>query len=420
MTDEDSLGKKQNDIPEQNSGQGEVSLLDLLLVIARQRNLILILFGVITVGGLIYSFVAPIQYRSSARVVREVQVDGPSGISGGLSALRGLGISLGGASSGLSPESYPSILQSREVRLSVARDTFYFPDEGKPMTYVDYVNREGSWVGEVVSGVRRYTIGLPSRIVDFFEDTPEKVDTIGRRGDGSGAVMYPTEEEEEAIEALSSLVSVSINPETGIMTISVTSDNPVLAARMTESFITHLRDRIRVIRTEKERQNLDFIRTRFEEVKQELTEAEQKMARFNDRNQDITSASLRTERERLQRQVQFASDLYSELQAKVTQAEIDLKRSEPVITILEHPAPPSERYAPQRTLIMLVTFVLAGMIAVGVATLNSFFSSQGESREEKEKIKEIREKLLPKRLQSKNGAAKDGSSVRQREEELDV
>jgi uncharacterized protein involved in exopolysaccharide biosynthesis len=377
-----------------------VSLLDLLLVVARQRNLILIVFSIITVSGLIYSFIAPIEYRSSARVVREVQMDAPSGISGGLSALRGLGISLGGASSGLSPESYPSILQSREVRLSVARDTFFFPGEGQSMTYVDYANREGSWAGKVLDGIRRYTIGLPSRVVDVFGEKTARRDTALDEDAARGLVVYPNEEEEKAIEALAENVGVSIDPETGIMTIAATAGYPVLAAEMTESFITHLSDRIRVIRTEKERQNLDFIRTRFEEAKQKLTEAEQKLARFNDRNQDITSASLRTERERLQRQVQFASDLYSELQAKVTQAEIDLKRSEPVITILEHPAPPPERSAPQRTLIMLVTFVLAGVVALGVAALNSFFLSQTESPKEGEKIREIRERLLPQWFQT--------------------
>ena len=100
--------------------EDEVSLLDILLVLARHKTLIARTVLVFTLLGVTYALLAPEEYTSSAKVVREAQSEGgglPSGIPSG--ALSGLGISLGGSASGLTPAVFPDVLQSREVRLAV-------------------------------------------------------------------------------------------------------------------------------------------------------------------------------------------------------------------------------------------------------------------------------------------------------------
>ncbi|MBT8401438.1 MAG: hypothetical protein KJO98_13245, partial [Rhodothermia bacterium] len=120
----------------------EISLIDLLLVVARYKRVILMTIGVFFVVGFLYALFAPDEYTSSAKVVREIQADASSlGNIGALSALRGFGLSLGAATTGLTPEAYPDITKGREVKLAVVRDTFFFPDMGESMTYVDYVER---------------------------------------------------------------------------------------------------------------------------------------------------------------------------------------------------------------------------------------------------------------------------------------
>jgi len=57
-----------------------------------------------------------------------------------------------------------------------------------------------------------------------------------------------------------------------------------------------------------------------------------------DRNRDIQTARLRTEVERLQRQVTIKMELYRELQTQLMQAEIELQHIQPVITLVEAPS----------------------------------------------------------------------------------
>jgi tyrosine-protein kinase Etk/Wzc len=80
-----------------------VSLLDILLVLARHKTLIVRTVLVFALLGVTYALLAPEEFTSEARVVREAQTDGDVSLPGGISpgALSGLGINLGGASSGL-------------------------------------------------------------------------------------------------------------------------------------------------------------------------------------------------------------------------------------------------------------------------------------------------------------------------------
>jgi uncharacterized protein involved in exopolysaccharide biosynthesis len=378
--------------PQRPYAEDEVSLLDILLVIARHKQLILRTVLVFTVLGVAYALLASEEYTSTAKVVREAQEDMPSGLSGGLAALQGFGINIGGASSGLTPQAYADILSSREVRLAVVRDTFYFADEDTMTTFVDYVDRPPGLVGTIL----KYTIGLPGTIMEAVQgDQRTAVETQ------SGARVYPTEAEEEAIKAIGDRISSSVDQETGLMSVSATAGEASLAAGLTESFLQHLTDRVSAIRTEKARRNLAFMEDRFTEVEQELRAAEEELATFVDRNSGIQSARLETERERLQRQVSFKSELYQQLQAQVTQARIELQRSEPVITVVEEPVPPLRRSAPRRMLVVLLCLILGGILGLAGAFVKSFLDSTEDDAEENEKLEEIKKSLVPAKLRSK-------------------
>jgi len=366
--------------------EDKVSLLDILLVLARNRTLVARTVLVVTLLGLSYAILAPEEYTSDARVVREAQSEGgnlPGGISPG--ALSGFGINLGGSASGLTPAAYPDVLQSREVRLAVVRDTFRFPNAERPMTYVDYVNRPAGPIGILLD----YTLWLPwtikEKIGGAVSESPAPAGTTD-----AGEPLIPSEKEDEALESIADMVSASVNEETGLMTISVTAGGPQLAADLAESFLDHFTSRVREIRTEKVRERLQFVEGRFEEAERELEKAENRLAQFLERNQNPTTASLQFQRNRLQRQVSFKEQLYSELQSKRTQTRLDLQRRQPVVTVVEEPVPPVKRSAPKRTLIVLLSLVLGVFFGTGAAFVRASFDEMRSGEEGKEKLSELR------------------------------
>ncbi|WP_162713353.1 Wzz/FepE/Etk N-terminal domain-containing protein [Salinibacter ruber] len=376
--------------------EDEVSLLDLLLVLARNKTLIVRTVLVFTLLGVTYALLAPEEFTSEARVVREAQQEGPNlGNIGGVAALQGLGVNLGGAQSGLTPEAFPDVLKGRRVRLSVVRDTFSFSDAERPMTFVGYVNQPPSAFGLVL----KYTLKLPWTIKnELFERG-----TVHKSADTQKA-LFPAEEEAKAMEKIKGMVNARVDQQSGMMTIGVTAQNPRLAASLTQSFIEHLTTRVRRIRTEKVRERLQFVEQRFQEAEKELEAAEERLAQFLERNQNPTTASLQFRRDRLQRQVSFKEQLYSEFQSQLTQTRLDLQRRQPVVTVVEEPVPPVEPSAPNRLLITVLSLFLGAFVGVGGAFVAAFFSMDKSDPERREKVEQIRDAFaadyLPRRVRT--------------------
>ncbi len=373
--------------------EDEVSLLDILLVLARNKTIIVRTVLVFTVLGVTYSLLAPLEYTSETKVVRETQGKGPN-LSGGLGGLAGglaggavSGI-LGGASAGLGPEAYTDVLTGRAVRLAVVRDTFRFPDAERPMTYVDHVNQPPGTLGIIL----KYTLQLPwtlkSALGEAISGSPAPAGTTA-----AGKLLVPSEEENKALKDIADKVSASVDQESGLMTISVTAGGSRLAASLAESFLSHFTERVRKIRTEKVRERLEFVKTRFNDAEQELEAAEDRLAQFLERNQNPTTATLQFRRDRLQRQVSFKEQLYSELQSQLTQTRLDLQRRQPVVTVVEEPVPPMKRSAPKRTFIVLLMVIIGGIFGVVAAFLSTYFRSVKRTPAQSEKLEEIKEVL---------------------------
>jgi uncharacterized protein involved in exopolysaccharide biosynthesis len=367
----------------------EISVLDILLVLAKNKSLIIRTVLVTVVLGVTYALAAPEQFTSTATVARESQENAPQ-LSGGLGALQqGLGISLGGGGGGLTPAAYPKVLQSREVRLAVVRDTFRFPDAERPMTFVEYVNRPSGMLSKVLD----YTIYLPLKLKSMFGRAVED-EASTTPVDSTNALVYPTGAEQNALNSIRHRVTTSINQDNGLMTVQATGGSRQLAAELASSFVRHLRERVRQIRTEQVREQLRFVKLRFEEAQQELVTAEDRLAEFLERNQNPTTPTLQFQRDRLRRQVRFKEQLYSNLQSQLTQARLEVKRQQPVVTVVEQPIPPKYRSAPNRTAIVILSGALGVLFGCIIAFLRSNVRTASFEGEDKEKIRRIKEHLI--------------------------
>jgi uncharacterized protein involved in exopolysaccharide biosynthesis len=362
----------------------EVSLMDALLVVVRNKRVIFRTVLVFVVLGLTYSLLSSDEYTASADVIRETESEVPN-IGGGLSALQGLGINLGAVSGGLNPEAFPQILRSREVRLAIATDTFSFPGEDGPSTLLSHVDQPPGTVETIIE----YTLKLPGKIADAVK---------GEAGDEgrSGAPPIPTEEEEEVLQVLEEMISTSVDDDTGIMTMRVTTEDPQLSAQIAQSVITHLTQRVRSIRTEKVQQRLEFVEKRFGEVEDELESAEDRLAKFLERNQNPTTARLRFQRDRLQRQVRFKEQLYGELQSQLTQVRLEYQRKQPVVTVVENPVPPLKPTGPSGIVILVVTSILGLVVGTVLAFLKALLANAAQEKEESAKIQELKESIDPR------------------------
>ncbi|MFB0516536.1 MAG: Wzz/FepE/Etk N-terminal domain-containing protein [Candidatus Neomarinimicrobiota bacterium] len=371
-----------------------LSIMDVLLVLARHPRLVGITTAIFVALALGIAIATPSKYTSVARVVRNTTSSQSGGLLGGVSALRGLGITLGPSEAFIGENTYPDILKSREVRLAIARSSFYIPDLGTTMTLVEYFDRR-SIFSAIMRGLYAITIGLPRTIIDLFKGAPPDPGTVAENLGSNYAIL---EEEENAIENLAATISVGVDRRTGIMVVSSITTDPLLSAQLTEMAIDQLAQRVREIYTEKTKEDLAFIQSRFAEAQQELEKSEAELAEFTDRNRDPRTAKLRVEMERLQRQVLFKTQLYSELQAQLTQTEIDLQRNQPIITVLEAPVPPTRASGPRRKVMVLFSLFLGLGVGMGLAFVSDVVKRRERDETTQAKLVEIKVALISPRI----------------------
>ena len=89
------------------------------------------------------------------------------------------------------------------------------------------------------------------------------------------------------------------------------------------------------------------------------------------------------------------------MQKQLTQSEIELQRSQPVITILEDPIVPLEKSGPNRKLIVLGSVLLGILLGSGIAFIQNWLELKRQNQGDSVKLEEIQNllgSLLPRRL----------------------
>lgn len=357
----------------------EISLLDLGVVVARQRRVIVVSMLVALVLGVVVALRLPNTYIAEAKLAPS----STSSTGGMLSTFRSFGLSLGEGEI-VSPSVYPDIVQSPDFLLALARDTFYIPAKGQRMTLVEYYG-ERSWLAYLnpLNWLRGSDEGP---VQDLY----------------SGALLLPTAEEYKAIKALQEVLKASakaggglLKESPGIITVRAGTEDPYLSAALVERSIHHLQAAINRIKTEKARQDLEFLERKFAQVEAELRQAENELARFLDANRNPQTAQLRAEMERLQRQVSFKEQLYREIQLQKTQAEIQLQKEAPVLSVVQPPVPPDEPSGMSRKLIVLLFLFLGVFVGLALAFVFSWLSRLPAEEAEQQKVEEVRALLKP-------------------------
>lgn len=362
-----------------------ISLIDILLEIAKNHRLISVTTGIFTLVALVIAIASPNTYSASVRMISE-SGNSQSNLTGGLAALSRYGINIGGSVDGITVDTYPDILMSKEVLLAVAKSSYVVPGQDSLSTLVYYFNQPPGLVGSALAALKTVTIGLPKLIMKSINEPQLMSPVLINQND----YYYLTEEEENVITILKANVSIGVDRVTKILTLNVLSEDAMLSAQIAQTFIDKLMDRVSSIYTHKSIEHLTFVQERFKESQLLLREAEENLIDYVEHNRISQSARLKIEYERLQRQVNFKTEMYSNFQAQLTQAEIDLQRTKPIITIVEAPIPPLEKSGPKRKLIVFIG-IFAGLAwSLGMILIQDSLDTKNADEHTKAKMLQIR------------------------------
>src|SRR5712692_2904236 len=329
------LGDKQAAFPAVPPGLAEPSMLDVLTPLLRLWKLVL---GVPIGAGIVAAVLAlllPPAYTAKTTFVPAAGAGGTTlpGNFASLATQFGLNVSSG---TGLSPDFFAEVLNSRELLQATLHSSF--DDPRKP-------------------GSLRSLLEL-----------------LDLNDQGAEHLM------DEGIRRLAKDISQRVDRRTGIVTLSVNSRYPKLAAAVANRMV-ELLNKFNLERLQSQsRERRRFAGERKDEAERELRQAEAEQLRFLQSNRRYADSPLLSfEQNRLARQVQLRQEVFQTLTREYEEARIAEVRDTPVLTIVDPAVPPDRRSGPRRSLILLLAmFAAASSVLAWVYLTDTWRTLGGE------------------------------------------
>lgn len=349
----------------------EIDLVELAKTIWAGRLFIAKVTGVFIIMGLVIAFTSPVEYEASTKLLPESS-EGSSPKLSGLGGLAGLaGINLGSMSSGgglLTPQLYPEIVNSLPFILDVMNDTIYFETQNIHTTSFYYF--ENIAKPSLLVYIKKYTVGLPGLIKASIFNGKEELARSTKHE------FYRLSKEDWAlVEGFRERITVKINDESGLISINVEMPDAFAAAEITKKIERNVTQAVIKYKTDKAKENLDFVVETFEDAKMEFESVQLRLARATDRNMNVTSATAQVELRRIENQYNLAFEVYKGLASQVEQAKIKLKEDTPVFSTLEPVRIPVEKSKPKRGTTLLAFGIIGVFFAIAWVLFKSYLTA---------------------------------------------
>ena len=298
--------------------------------------------GIAFVIALIIGFSLPKTY--TCQILLAPETGGGSSSLGGLAALAStFGVSIGNVSKdgdAIKPSIYPDLMKSVDFKTSLFPINLKKKGDKKSISYYNYLKyewREPWWkdmFGLLSPELKEDTV------VNAFELTPEQ--------------------SRIASLAIKNIECI-IDKKTGLITIDVTAQDPIIAAQLADSVKNRLQDFLTAYRTKKARHDLDFSLKLYKQAKKDYERIRQVYYEYMDANQDMSLLSATQRQNDLENEMQLQYNNFTATSAQVLTAKAKVQETTPSFTTVQSATVPLKPSGPRRLVILAVCLFLAAL-----------------------------------------------------------
>ena len=331
--------------------EDEIDLIALLKTVFVARRFVIQITVLFSVLGIVLALVSPVRYTASSMFMPQLSERQSNSSLGGLASLAGINLTaIGGQPQEIAPSLYPQIAESSPYRMALLET----PVGESQISFRDYILGQDKGVS-IMALIKKYTIGLPSLLLSSNNaDTPQ-----------DNTLFDISEEDKGLFEFLGQILSVEVDDQEGLVSISVEFSDRKIAAQLAQAATDLLQSKIIAFKSQSARNNLQFVQGQFDAKRQEFEQIQDSIAMFKDQNLNITSSLFQNQLTRLESQFTVTSSVFQELAGQVEQAKIQVNKDTPIFMIIEPVSVPLKRSKPQRTMMVIIWTFLGGVIAVG-------------------------------------------------------
>ena len=305
------------------------------------KKFIITVTGVFVALGLVAALTMTKVYTSKVTLVPELGKTSSSSSLGNITSMLGLGGAISGTSSdAYNVTVYPEVVASTPFMTKLFDIHVSDPEEGIDTTLIGYLTREKfSLTGMIIKPI------LSIFSTDSVE-MPQKVD-----------VFRLTRKQAAVVETLNKAIVAEVDKKSGETTISVTMDNPVVAAIVADTVCRNLKEYITEYRTKKAREDLENYQRIANESYQAYQKASRAYAYYQDHNRGLILNAAISEGTRLQNEVNIASQVYSQMKLQAEAARGKVIDEKPVFAVIQPASVPLKSDNSRMKILIIWTFL---------------------------------------------------------------
>ena len=229
------------------------------------------------------------------------------------------------------------------------------------------------WIG----GVMRSLFGTDEDEEDENKDKPLDISHLTKAQDG-------------VVKYLSKSISTDVDKKTGITTIKVALEDPVVVTAIADTICRRLQDYVMEYRTKKAQQDLDYYTTLADEAHEKLVDAQAAYAQSVDFDHSVILQSVKSETQRLLAEANLAQQVYEQMEQQRVFAKAKVQELKPAFAVIQPATMPLRPSGTSRKMIVLV-FMFVGFVAASVwkLFLKDFLSNlKAQVKEKKREMTE--------------------------------
>ena len=305
----------------------EIDLMEYVRKLWGARKLLLTVAGIAAIVGIIIVISIPKTYTAEVTFSPESGKGGGSNLSG-MASMLGIGTAnMGGDANAVNISMTSDIIASTPFILELFDMKVQTIDNETDTTLVAYLATEKRpWWNMIMA--------LPNKAINgvkqLFNDSTPLIVT-----EESIDPFRLTHKQRGQANAIKNVITAETDKKTGMTKISVTLQDPLIAATLVEKVLVKLQEYITKYKTSKVQEDCNYWEQLYEERRKEYYEAQEKYAKYADANQGVILQSVRIEQERLQNEVNLAYQVFSQVATQLQLSRAKLQEEKPAFTIME-------------------------------------------------------------------------------------
>jgi len=309
--------------------------------------------------GCIIAVFSPVIYTSQTSFVPQVSGDDISTNNNKLGSLASLaGINLNPteetSDSYLSPLVYSLVVDSEEFSQKILSAELKNTNADK-FTIREYLLSKKSLINfNPIEFIKKYTIGLFSNN-DAIEINPDIINNYN----------FISQEDYSLIKSFREKFLIKLNEDEGYIEVQASDEDPFISSQLVEVVTKSLQSKIIDIRTKKIKGRLDFSKKQYELKKDEFEFLQKKLAQFRDSNKNISTASFRSELQKLESDYELQKNILVTLASEYNNNKIKLNKNTPIFSVIDEVTVPIVRSKPKRGLIVIANVFIGFILSVG-------------------------------------------------------